>query len=295
MKRISLVVAAAFLTAAAQSGCSSEVSARSAKDDAQTVSRAVELSGKFESLSMSGVANVTFTRAEGEPSVVVTAAEDVIDLVTVELRDGTLYVSTKNMKNKDFSGKRIDVAISCERLGDVSLRGTGGLTCNDALTGESVSVTASGTGGVSCLQGIEADVVSLRLSGTGGIDTQRIGCQRCSADLSGTGGFHAGELKAEDVSLHLSGTGAMHIGGIEAKTVSAHNSGTGSINLSGKAESAEYHSSGTGSVNAEELEVARVSAHCSGVGKVNCYATETLQRSTSGLGKVNCKGNPQLM
>lgn len=285
---------AALLMAAAESGCASEA-ADGGKGDAQTVSRAVELKGSFEALSLSGVANATFTRAEGEPSVVVNAPEDVIDLVTVEVKGGTLYVSTKDMKNKNFKDKRIEVAISCERLGDVSIKGTGGLTCNDALEGESVSVTVSGTGGVSCQQGIEADVVSLKLSGTGGIHSERIACQRCSADLSGTGGFHAGELKADDVSLHLSGTGAMHIGGIDARSISAHNSGTGSINLSGKAEEAEYHSSGTGSVNAEDCEVKNVTAHSSGVGKVNCYATETVRQSTSGLGKVNCKGNPRIM
>jgi hypothetical protein len=173
----------------------------------------------FTAVDLAGSNHVTIHVGEKQ-AVVVEADDNLIDLVTTEVRSGTLVLGT----NGSFTTKHpMTVEVTVPTLDAVLLSGSGVVTV-EGVGAEQLTVRVPGSG-------------LLRVSGT---------AERLDVSLSGSGDVQLQDLVARDVVATLSGSGRLQVhatGSLDASLP-----GTGVIVYAGDPGNVTRNVTGTGAI-----------------------------------------------
>jgi Putative auto-transporter adhesin, head GIN domain len=173
----------------------------------------------FASVDLAGASKVTI-HVGGDQSVVVHADDNLIDLVTTDVRHGRLVIDN-HPDLTTRSPMSVDVTVS--ELETLVLSGSGIVTA-DGVRAKDLSVRVPGSGLV-------------RLSGT---------ADRLHADLAGSGDVQLQDLAARDVTAKLSGSGRLQVHA--AESLDAVVSGSGAIFYTGDPASVSRNVTGSGAI-----------------------------------------------
>jgi hypothetical protein len=231
--------------------------------------RTAELSGDFDRVE-AGLPIDVVVEEGAEARVEVRVDEDLQELVRVEVRGGTLHLTTRKPL-RAARGARVRVV--APRL---------------------VGVDAAGTGEVEVAPRAEAvEAFELALSGTGDVRAEA-DAERLHLSLSGTGNLlHTGRATVLEASL--SGTGDLSFQG-RAREVRLSLSGTGDVRAAGEgtAERLVVDLSGTGNVDARALPARDVRVDSSGPGNTRVQlAGGTARLTASGPGDIEYWGEAE--
>ena len=155
----------------------------------------------FQGLTLSGVASVNVHLGEAY-KVEVTADDNLQDFISVESKNGVLYIASKD--NKNFRMTKLIVDVHLPELQSINLTGVGSVTVSN--------------GNASNLQ--------ISLSGVGNIDAQNYQVQNITIQNSGVGS--AKVWATDSLSGTLSGIGDISYKG--NPEVSIKVSGVGKVN-----------------------------------------------------------------
>jgi hypothetical protein len=175
----------------------------------------------FTAVDLGGANDVTLRMGDAQ-SVTVYADDNLIDLVTTEVRDGTLVIGNEESFST-VSPMRVEVV---------------------APVFAGVELTGSGTITVSNLDVV--DLVAL-LSGSGVIEAEGK-AERLDATLAGSGQLELGDLVARQATAVLAGSGEIRIHATEM--LDATVSGVGTIEYAGDPESVTQAVTGSGTITA---------------------------------------------
>jgi hypothetical protein len=171
-------------------------------------------------VELAGTSKV-IVRARATKSVVVRGDDNLLHLITTEVRDGTLVVSQKG----DFTSQRgIEVIVATPSLVGAKLSGTGSL----AVTG------------------VHDKSFEVDLSGTGSLDANG-STNRVDVTLSGVGDARLRQLVSAETHVVLSGTGSASV--VATKSLDASLSGSGSITYYGLPQHVKTNITGTGAIH----------------------------------------------
>jgi Putative auto-transporter adhesin, head GIN domain len=160
---------------------------------------------KFTAIRLSNGGKLIVERT-GSESLTITADDNLVDLFTSEVRDGTLYLSVA--KGKSLSGQLPVYKITVGGLRELDVSGSGSVDATK-LEGESLSVAISGSGTANFAGRVDG----------------------LTASVSGSGSFNAADLKAKHAKVAVSGSGDLIVNASE--TLDARVSGSGSIRYIG--------------------------------------------------------------
>jgi hypothetical protein len=183
---------------------------------AATQSRTVP---SFTAVDLAGATNV-IVHIGGKQAVVVEADDNLINLVTTGVHDGTLVLGTKG----SFTTERpmtVDVTIST--LDAVVLSGSGVVT----------------------VEGVGAEQLTVRVPGSGLLNISGT-AERLDVSLAGSGDVQLQDLIARDVAATLSGSGRLQVHATSSLEASV--SGTGVIVYSGNPSNVTQDVTGTGAI-----------------------------------------------
>lgn len=186
----------------------------------QTVSRAVPAFSKVE------LAGVGLVRVHpGSPQGVTVSGDDnIVPLVTTEVRDGTLVVG---QKEGSFSTRKpLVVDVRAPAVAGSILSGMGDLTV-DGVSGRTFAVDLSGSGKLD----VGGNVTAL------------------DATVSGTGAAQLEHLVTRDAKVVLSGLGSAHV--FVTHSLDASVDGMGSVVYGGNPQHVQKQVTGVGAVSAE--------------------------------------------
>ncbi len=175
----------------------------------------------FSSIDLAG-ANDVVVHVGGPRHVVVSGRADAVDLVTTDVRLGTLVIG---QRPGDIVDARMSVDVTVPSLDSAAISGSGRLT----------------------VVGAQASVFSAALSGSGELSVTGT-ADRYSAVLSGVGSLELGGLVGNQVTVDLSGSGQVTVDATRAVDVNL--SGTGSVVYRGNPAHVTRVVTGTGSVTA---------------------------------------------
>ena len=196
----------------------------------------------FDGISLAGVGDVTVTSG-AEPSLVVSAPENLLDELQTRVKNDTLTISVKRGA-RFLRGGRVSYRIVTPTLERLELSGTGDVHA-ERVAGDDVTLSLSGSGDLD-VQDLRADDLEVDLSGEG--DMQLVGeVTEQSVTVSGVGDYRACALQSQDAEVEVSGVGDVLLWASE--TLDADVSGVGDVRYRGDPEvSADV--SGVGSVAA---------------------------------------------
>lgn len=230
MGRITVGVA---ITALLLVGCSSLIGERGSGD---LISETREVSD-FTGVDVSGEGHVTITIGD-EFGLVISAEDNIMPLLTSEVRDDTLVLGVSESINPTeeityevtmplvsllrVSGSgRIDVpGVDNESL-EVEVSGSGAINVDDlSATGFHTDISGSGEVVVSG----EADHVEVSISGSGSLDAERLTARSATVEVSGSGSVVVDV--SEELEVDVSGSGSVeYVGDPPALDVDVSGSG----------------------------------------------------------------------
>lgn len=238
-----ILMAAAIMIA--MSGCKAgeqgdnmvKVADRDLKRETRTV-------GNFDAVRLIGSYDVVYSQGK-TTKVEVVAPGNVMDMITTEVKNGTLTISTKKIAGVTVITRTPDdvtVYVTSPTLTEMSLIGSG-------------DITAKGP--------VKSDRLKLNLQGSGDMDFNNIECKNLTANLQGSGDMKIGKVSTSDKAyLQLQGSGDFEVGDADSYNLTANLQGSGDMNINrvSSAEIVNANLQGSGdmtlsSINCKTLDV----------------------------------------
>lgn len=179
-----------------------------------------------------------------EGKIVVEAEENILELIVINVHNGTLSIDTKN--GVGFSTtKGIKVTVPVEEISSVNLDGSGDIHSNFPLRAENFNAELNGSGNIV----LDLDVKSMKtvLDGSGNI-TLSGKAEFLNSVLDGSGNIEAFELFTKEVNANLNGSGNINV--FAEKKINADLDGSGNITYKGDPTETMLNSdSGAGNIS----------------------------------------------
>ena len=178
----------------------------------------------YTSLVSQGSWDVTIdVRPDLATSLEVEGDDNILEFVTVENKDGTLYVS---LEPGSYSMKRnLVVRTNTAMLNGVRLEGSGDID----------------------VRGVDAETFDVRLWGSGDVRATGM-AQTLNVDLQGSGDIQCFGLEAQNVRVHVQGSGEAMVNATQ--NLDAEVSGSGEVIYRGKPKKT-VHVTGSGEIYAD--------------------------------------------
>ncbi len=171
--------------------------------------------------------------------------KNILDLVEMEVKDGTLKLRFKKGYSMTYK-KALKIHVQAPNFAYLGMSGSGDVRANGALSGEKLDISISGSGDFDLTQVQYADV-KVSISGSGDVDLGGT-TERAELSISGSGDLKAKNLKAQTVRCRVSGSGDVSC--FATKELDALVSGSGDILYSGSPTSVKKKVSGSGDIEA---------------------------------------------
>ena len=172
----------------------------------------------FKAIRLSNFGKLVIERT-GTESLTVTADDNIISLITSEVRNGTLYLAVAS--GKTVTSRSLVYKITVNELREISVSGAGTIEATK-LDGDSLSLDVSGAG--SGTMSGRADVLSISISGAGSLDAGGLVAKRAKVVVSGAGDVTVNA--SEELDAKVSGAGTIRYIGSPRLTSSVSGVGT---------------------------------------------------------------------
>ncbi len=207
-------------------GCTNAIASSSRENKIEAsknyVTKQISVSD-FNKIRSSGCADIIFTQQEGAPQVEIYGSDNIVELLDIYVKDGTLVVKMK--KNVNITNnKKLEVRICAETLNEVKISGAGDVKFTNRLSTDVLAVSISGAGD---FEGMDIVCQSFFSTVSGAGDVKIAGtAEKAEFVVSGAGDVDASRFKAKDVKVSVSGAGDVVC---NAENLSSHVSGSGEV------------------------------------------------------------------
>ena len=269
----------------------------------------------FNKIELLGSPTVVYTQStDGKTKVQIYGSDNLVNLVDINVNNGTLCVKFKKNTMISWKDGRLKVIASSPSLEAAVLKGSGDINlesdidCNEFLfllqgsgdinakgikSANNVNATLQGSGDIDIKGNIQAQNANFDLQGAGDLKVQNVTASAATARMQGSGDLKVqGVNKIASVEANLEGSGDLYFTGITANVVNAHLQGSGDLKVNGITRAANLSLQNSGDLDAKNLQAVDVTATLNGSGDLNCYATGTLKVGVNGSGEIGYKGNP---
>jgi hypothetical protein len=154
----------------------------------------------FDGVNLVGSGTVTIS-ITGEESLTIDAEDNIMEVLTSDVEDGVLVLSTK--ENTSINPTReITYTVTVKDLYSVKLVGSGAINVA-GVDSKTFTIELAGSGDI--IVAGQADEVSVSLSGSGSVNTLDMQGNHVSVDLTGNG--NADVYATERLDVNLTGNG----------------------------------------------------------------------------------------
>ena len=253
--------------------CITFCSCQKINGNGEIVTETINISEKFQEVvnDTKFDVEVFFTN---ENKIVITGESNIIDRLTVKVKNGKLYIKKERNKYKLRNTEPLTIVVYMQRKDYMYFTnaGSGNMTVNSPV-GKKILIENNGSG----------DIVAYDLDS-----------EVAEVINSGSGNAFVYSPISNEMVVYDSGSGNIHVEDTENEAVEVKNSGSGNIFVSGVAGDVKIISSGSGKVDCYHLLAQYVEVHSSGSGMVEAYATDESDVWVSGSGEVYVYGTERV-
>lgn len=229
------------------------------------VTESREVSG-FDSIVLTEYGDVILTQ-DGQESLTIETDDNIMQYVTSEVRDNTLYLGVQELFW--IRASRLVYTISVDDVVSMAVSGSGNIIAAD----------------------IETDSLEVDISGSGNVHIGDLVADEFVAGISGSGDIRINDLAAEEFVVKVSGSGSTEIAG-EVLRQQIGISGSGEHDGRDlRSQVASVKISGSG--NATVWAVDSLDARVRGSGSIDYYGNPKVEFNGSGSGNVKSRGDRQ--
>lgn len=196
----------------------------------------------FTGIHVSNAFNVYLSQASADAVAVSASSVKDRDLITVEVKNGILYIGMK--KDSGWKGnKKLRAYISFRDISSLNISGACDVFVQGSMKVTNLKIQQSGA---SDFKGkLDAERLEVELSGASDMTVSGT-VTRLQADVSGASDFKGYDLTAESCTVQASGASDVHIS--VSKELSAEVSGASDVKYKGDCSLRNIKTSGSGSI-----------------------------------------------
>jgi hypothetical protein len=198
MLRIAAVLSSLLLLAACNWSDTYGGPAIKGSGNLKTETRVVE---RFTAIVISGSANLEIEQT-GEESLELTVDDNLLELFTTEVRDGTLFIGVAEGKRLTWSGKGPHIKVTVRELRKLKVSGAASVKATKLDT-DSLSISISGAGSASIAG--RSNNLLISVSGAGSLDAVNLQTRRATVIVSGAGDVTVNA--SDELDARVSGAG----------------------------------------------------------------------------------------
>lgn len=204
----------------------------------------VRTASGYHGINVSSAFNVYLSQGNDEAVAVSAASTKDRDMITVEVKDGILYIGLSKAWKWNNGNKKLRAYISFKQLDKLNISGACDVFINGTIKSDVLRVEQSGA---SDLKG-RLDVAKLTVQLSGASDMTITGtATRLNVEASGASDFKGFDLVTESCEAKASGASDIRV--TVNKELSAEASGASDVKYRGDCTIREVKSSGSGSVS----------------------------------------------
>lgn len=289
-----ILMAAAIMIA--MSGCKAgeqgdnmvKVADRDLKRETRTV-------GNFDAVRLIGSYDVVYSQGK-TTKVEVVAPDNMMDMITTEVKNGTLTISTKKIAGVTVISRTSDdvtVYVTSPTLTEMNLIGSGDITAKDPVKSDRLRLNLQGSGDMD-FSNIECKNLTANLQGSGDMKISKVSTSETALlQLQGSGDFEVDDADSPKLVITQQGSGDMNINRVSsADIVSATLQGSGDMTLSSINSKALAVNQYGGEVKIKNAKTTTslVNLHGSGDMTVNLNSCSNLTATLYGSGDMRLSG-----
>lgn len=183
---------------------------------------------QFTGIDSSVPADIDYYMTDGEPTIKVTAPDNILGKMKFDVEDGVLKVYFEDGNQRINVGSTgIKIIASSSTLESLAIRGAGDFDA-DYLKCSGFDVEVSGAGDITLGSVICEGGLSIAVRGAGDIDVAGLECRTVKVDVAGAGDVVLAG-KAESANLSIRGAGDIDARHLDCPDITSNVSGMGSI------------------------------------------------------------------
>ncbi|NOZ45988.1 MAG: DUF2807 domain-containing protein [Chlorobi bacterium] len=192
----------------------------------------------FSEINLKGSGNIVLTQGT-QQQIEIAADDNIIPLISTEVRNGTLIISTKG---GIIRPTKLNYDITIPEISSLKISGSGRIEGNEKISCEDLDLKISGSGNINLF--VSAEEINAKISGSGKMKLKGAS-EDLEVKISGSGDLDAKDLLVENALIKVSGAGECYVNASE--NLNAHVSGSGNIYYIGNPD-ISTKISGSGSV-----------------------------------------------
>ena len=179
----------------------------------------------FSQIELKVPCDVRYEIVSGEPYAYATGYENILDILSFEVKGNTLKIKFKG----DFAviqDGNIDIRVGSKSLNALAVAGSGDFEAEN-LHSENFSIAMQGSGDVS-INGLNTNSLSADIAGSGDIKISGLSGQSANLAIAGSGDIKLSG-KVDEVKAAIAGSGDIDIKGLKCKNVNSDVLGSGKV------------------------------------------------------------------
>lgn len=233
MKKSMMMIAAILALVFSTSSCFVELGQHSDSHPTQvTQSGKKVVLAAFDEIEMSCPFDVNYEMG-GSPSVVLEAPDDVLQYITIYVKENTLHIATNNTiinGGIDLDFSKVKLIVTSPTLKDIELAGSGNFNVNKPIdVNDDFDIEVAGSGKVD-LGTLTCHDLDIQLAGSGNVNIKFANCNELETEVAGSGKVVCMNVKANNVETTVAGSGNVRFRGT-AVTHKESVTGAGSIDV----------------------------------------------------------------
>lgn len=296
MRQILMAAAIMIAMSGCKAGEQGDNMVKVADRDLKRETRTVE---NFDAVTLIGSYDVVYSQGK-TTKVEVVAPDNVMDMITTEVKNGTLTISTKKIAGVTVISRTSDdvtVYVTSPTLTEMSLIGSGDITAKGPVKSDRLKLNLRGSGNID-FSNIECKYLTANLIGSGDMKISKVSTSETALlQLQGSGDFEVGDADSPNLVVNLQGSGDMEINRVSsADIVSATLKGSGDMTLSSincKALAVNQYG-GDMKIKNAKTTTSLVNLHGSGDMTVNFDSCSNITATLYGSGDMRLSGTTNM-
>ncbi|HJZ41441.1 MAG TPA: head GIN domain-containing protein [Bacteroidales bacterium] len=144
-----------------------------------------------------------------QQKVEVEANKNVMDIIKTEIDGNTLKLTTKDGRWKDMG--KVAIYITMPVISELSVSGSGSMSCQTTVKSEDLEIVVSGSGSVSVPK-LESPDITVTITGSGNVSLAGSNTQgKLETLITGSGDFNGEELQVARGDINITGSGSARV------------------------------------------------------------------------------------
>lgn len=257
-----------------------------AQTNTNPVTKNIELNSRFNEIKSSTgiIVKYNIISDKEKAHATISADSNIIDYISVAVKDGTLKINFKNLdksNNNNNAIKSPTIYVYAPVVNNISVSSGSVITVENDIDINGIMNLRASSGGQIKIKDMKCNSVNTSLSSGSIVTINNISAENLNVKNSSGSQTRINEISSPAINIGTSSGSVVNVDDVSSKHINVDASSASVINMSGKAENIRIDASSASRVNTSKLSCQIANVTASSTASVDVKAQNTTQSTSS--------------